>query len=427
MKRSGAGPRLVPNAAPSASRCGAGSASMRSSMGRQSWCRPANGSSISDSTPLTRAIRHPDACSSAYSSRAVLPTPGSPCRTSARGWCARRPSSSRSSTAHSLRRPLSLRIWSLTSTVRPPSSGRASSSSVTVRARPPRTGSGATRRQVGQAGGDVASARYPPVQPGVRDARSRDSQCGANTRRNLRRSVQGRAGDSARRAGRERRSGAGRDHRRRRRRGRAGLCPAGRPRAEPGAPGGARRGHPEGGAGDHDQHALRLRSEGRRDRRADDPGGRRRGRGRRRDGEHVARAVPRSRGSLRRPAGAEHADRLDGARRPHGRVRRHPHGNHGREPREPVRDHAGRAGRVRGRQPAEGRARGRGAAVPRRDRPDRGPGQARDAGHRQRRGPARRHDRRRARQAASRRSSATTARSRRAMRRASTTARRRSS
>ena len=53
-------------------------------MGAHSWCRPANGSSISDSTPDARAMRHPDARSTVYSSSAVLPIPASPRRTSTR-------------------------------------------------------------------------------------------------------------------------------------------------------------------------------------------------------------------------------------------------------------------------------------------------------------------------------------------------------
>ena len=55
--RCGSGTR--PNTVASASRCGTGSRSMRSSIGAQSWCSPAYGSSISDSTPAALAIRHP--------------------------------------------------------------------------------------------------------------------------------------------------------------------------------------------------------------------------------------------------------------------------------------------------------------------------------------------------------------------------------
>ena len=64
-KRSGAAPDARPSATRSASCCGAGSASSRPSSGAQSWCSPANGSSISDSTPETWATRNPDAWSAA--------------------------------------------------------------------------------------------------------------------------------------------------------------------------------------------------------------------------------------------------------------------------------------------------------------------------------------------------------------------------
>ena len=52
-----AAPALRPNTISSAWRCGAGSRSSRSSIGAHSWCRPANASSISDSTPTARATR----------------------------------------------------------------------------------------------------------------------------------------------------------------------------------------------------------------------------------------------------------------------------------------------------------------------------------------------------------------------------------
>ena len=55
-KRSGGGPAVRPNAVLSASRCGVGRCSRRSSIGAHSACRPAKGSSISDSTPAARAI-----------------------------------------------------------------------------------------------------------------------------------------------------------------------------------------------------------------------------------------------------------------------------------------------------------------------------------------------------------------------------------
>ena len=113
--------------------------------------------------------------------------------------------------------------------------------------------------------------------------------------------------------------------------------------SEPGAPGRAGGGHPEGGARDDDQHAVRLGAEVGRDRVADDPRRRcRRGR-RRRHGEHDARAVPRAGGAVRRAHGARGDGRLDGARRADGRHERHPHGRHRRESGRQVRHHAARS------------------------------------------------------------------------------------
>ena len=80
--RSGASPSRNPNATPSAARCGPGNRSSSPSIGAHTWCRAANASSISDSTPDTRAMPRPAAHSMAYSSSAVLPTPGSPRSTS---------------------------------------------------------------------------------------------------------------------------------------------------------------------------------------------------------------------------------------------------------------------------------------------------------------------------------------------------------
>ena len=103
-KRSGGGPALRPNAVLSASRCGLGRFRRRPSIGAHSACRPANASSISDSMPAARAIRHPSAASVRCRSSAVLPTPASPRRTSTRLWPARTPATSRSSTSRSLTR-----------------------------------------------------------------------------------------------------------------------------------------------------------------------------------------------------------------------------------------------------------------------------------------------------------------------------------
>ena len=54
---SGGGPACMPKAVASASRCGPGRRSRWSSIGAHSWCRPENGSSTSDSTPVARASR----------------------------------------------------------------------------------------------------------------------------------------------------------------------------------------------------------------------------------------------------------------------------------------------------------------------------------------------------------------------------------
>ena len=100
-KRSGGGPALRPNAVASASRCGPGSCPRRPSIGAHSACMEANASSISDSMPAARAIRHPSAAADRCPNRAVLPTPASPRRTSTRLWPARTPATSRSSAARS--------------------------------------------------------------------------------------------------------------------------------------------------------------------------------------------------------------------------------------------------------------------------------------------------------------------------------------
>jgi hypothetical protein len=70
-----AGPALMPNADRSASRCGPGTASSRSSIGAHSWCSPAKASSISDWTPPARSMRQPGALLARYSSSASCPHP----------------------------------------------------------------------------------------------------------------------------------------------------------------------------------------------------------------------------------------------------------------------------------------------------------------------------------------------------------------
>ena len=78
---------------------------MSSRNGAHSCCSAANGSSISASTPTVRATRNSGAASTAYSSSAVLPTPGSPCSTRTPPCAPRAASSSRSSTSRSRCRP----------------------------------------------------------------------------------------------------------------------------------------------------------------------------------------------------------------------------------------------------------------------------------------------------------------------------------
>jgi len=82
--------------------------------------------------------------------------------------------------------------------------------------------------------------------------------------------------------------------------------------AEPRSSGGDRSGDPQGGAGDGDQHAVRLGPESRRARRPDDPGRRRRRRRRRWHREHDASALSDAGGAVRREDGRDRARRLDG-------------------------------------------------------------------------------------------------------------------
>jgi hypothetical protein len=102
--RSGAAPSRRPERDPSASRCGPGRPSRRSSSGAHSRCRPANASSISDSTPTALATCTPAAAPTRYSSSADLPTPASPRTTSARPRPDRRSPSRPSSAARSASR-----------------------------------------------------------------------------------------------------------------------------------------------------------------------------------------------------------------------------------------------------------------------------------------------------------------------------------
>ncbi len=82
-----------------------GSVASRSSIGPHSWCRPANASSISDSTPAARTTVRSDADSIRYLSSAVLPIPASPRRTSDRLSPRRTSSINPSSAPHSSARP----------------------------------------------------------------------------------------------------------------------------------------------------------------------------------------------------------------------------------------------------------------------------------------------------------------------------------
>ena len=104
--RSGAAPSRSPKAVRSASRCGPGRSSSRSSIGAQIWWRPAKAISISDSMPAARTTRQSDATPRACSNRAVLPTPDSPRRTRTELRPARTPATSCSSASHSRCRPI---------------------------------------------------------------------------------------------------------------------------------------------------------------------------------------------------------------------------------------------------------------------------------------------------------------------------------
>ena len=75
---SAGGPVDKPNAEPSASRCGAGSAPIPSRKGTSMRCSAAKPSRSSDSTPLMLTVRSPVAASAAYRRRLVFPIPASP-------------------------------------------------------------------------------------------------------------------------------------------------------------------------------------------------------------------------------------------------------------------------------------------------------------------------------------------------------------
>jgi hypothetical protein len=97
----------------SASPCCGGSRSRPPSIGEHNWWHTANASSISDCTPMARSTRHSAACSTRYSSNAVLPTPASPDTTTARLSPADTASTNWSNVSRSGWRPISI-------TTRPP-------------------------------------------------------------------------------------------------------------------------------------------------------------------------------------------------------------------------------------------------------------------------------------------------------------------
>ena len=80
--RSAPSPGANASAARSASRWGTGRPSMRSTIGRSNWCRPAKASPLSASTPVARSTRRPSALVAAWSSSADLPAPAGPYSTS---------------------------------------------------------------------------------------------------------------------------------------------------------------------------------------------------------------------------------------------------------------------------------------------------------------------------------------------------------
>ena len=103
----GGRPALNPSATSRASRWGSGRCSIRSRLGEHSCWSDAKASSISPSTPTARATRKSDAARTAYSSNAVLPTPGSPYTARTAPCPPRAAASARSSTSRSRRRPCS--------------------------------------------------------------------------------------------------------------------------------------------------------------------------------------------------------------------------------------------------------------------------------------------------------------------------------
>ena len=107
-KRLSPDPAASPRATRSACACGGARPSTCARTGRRSWCSPAKGSSASDWIPCARRTVIPAASARAASSRADLPTPGSPPSISARLRERRASSSTCPMSARSRSRPRSM-------------------------------------------------------------------------------------------------------------------------------------------------------------------------------------------------------------------------------------------------------------------------------------------------------------------------------
>ncbi len=123
--------------------------------------------------------------------------------------------------------------------------------------------------------------------------------------------------------------------------------------------------------GNDDRQGLRQRPQGDASGRAGDQVRRCRDRHRRRSGEHERVAAHSARIPRRISHGRCQAHRQHDRRRPLGRLQQLPHGRHGRERREEIRDFASRTGRIRRRIAAESRGGAEGGSLPGRNRADR--------------------------------------------------------
>ncbi len=146
-----------------------------------------------------------------------------------------------------------------------------------------------------------------------------------------------------------------------------GPDPDGRGGPEPGPPGLDRGRHPGRKPGLGRQPALRLGAARGRARLSGDPQRRFRDRGRGRPGIHEHGAALRT-SAQRREDGQLRDGRHHDQGRPVGRLQRLSHGQHRRERRQAVPDHARAAGRVRGRLAEQGRGGAEGRQVQGRDR-----------------------------------------------------------